>query len=53
MLKQKYYYRDNFDAAPGSSVGTKTCSICDKRLTRRDYLTHFKVGFENTLSGDP
>ena len=44
MLTQRYYYRDNFEAASGSSGGTKTCSICDKRLTRRDYLTHFKVG---------
>ena len=47
MLTQRcwYKYRDNFDTTLGSTGGSKTCSICDKRLTKRDYLTHFKVSF--------
>lgn len=44
---------DNFEAASGSSGGTKTCSICDKRLTRRDYLTHFKEKHSDVRLGCP
>lgn len=31
------------DAFAESASKTKTCSICSKRLTKKDYLTHFKV----------
>jgi len=51
--EQVHSDRDHFATSTGSSVGTKTCSICDKRLTRKDYLTHFKEKHSDVRLGCP
>lgn len=51
--EQVHSNRDHFAASTGSSVGTKTCSICEQRLTRKDYLTHFKEKHSDVRLGCP